>query len=218
MNPRDDHEWALSSADPDIQFRRLTIVQAISELAMARAHEIDEAQIRVYTLALLELDLELVVQACGELAKQPRREGQTALPAVGDIIARCYKIREDEKKAAEERAFAEAYQRADVMPMARREALNDWLKRSIQAGTHGHRTPDPPFKLSDSLDATYRCHGCRDTGWMRECQCGRPGCRACFYGRMKRCGCQPQPMPVERPESKTPRRRGQSWNRAGESG
>lgn len=219
MTPHEDRNlpW-VPPDDGDWEYRRFTIGHAVAEMGIARAVQLDDAHLMVYANGLVDLDLELVVVACRHLGKQKRREGETALPSIGDIRDRCHQIRADEKRAEEQRAFDEAYHRAnDPMPQARRDALNSWLKDAIRAVQHGHRAAPPPFKLQDSTDVTYKCADCHDTGWVRECHCGERGCRRCHYQRTLRCPCRP--VPVAAPPDPEPRRkrRGGGWSKPSES-
>ena len=67
---------------------------AIGWLAVARGTELDDVQIKVYLKQLTRAPIrpQWVVAACEEMAGEPREKGETAMPAVGDILRRAHAI------------------------------------------------------------------------------------------------------------------------------
>jgi hypothetical protein len=61
---------------------------SLTNLAAARSAVADEASLRIYTKLLADLSPILVSRACMELALEPRRDYETALPSVGTIRER----------------------------------------------------------------------------------------------------------------------------------
>jgi len=206
-----------SPEEADLEYRKLTVGHALSELGIARGVQLDDAHLLVYTRALIDLDTELVVEACRYFGLQKRKDGETALPSVGDLRDRCRRIRAEQQRVEDERAYEEAYRRKhDVMPAARRAELDAWLAHCFDQITGGKPYPSMPGGTHDSLDVTYRCAECHDAGFVRVCECGRGICADCRYQRMAKCGCRPQPAPQVPPEPKPARRqRGTGWHRAG---
>jgi len=64
-----------SPEEADLEYRKLTVGHALSELGIARGVQLDDAHLLVYTRALIDLDTELVVEACRYFGLQKRKDG-----------------------------------------------------------------------------------------------------------------------------------------------
>jgi hypothetical protein len=214
MIPPEDDDEARQAAE--WEYRRGSVNHAVSCLAIARAVPMDDGQLRVYIDGLLDLDLELVEEACRALGKLKRQAGETALPSIGDIRDRCWEIRREQRRVEEDLAQEEAYHRdREVIPQARAEMWKAHLKAVIQAKRYGHRPPPSPIPLDDTR-VTYQCGECHDTGWIPACHCEQRSCRDCRYRTVRRCPCRPQAAPhVPPPPNEPPRTRGGKWHRSG---
>lgn len=80
-------------------------VQALKFLSVARQAEMDFDASGVYLIALADLDPALVMRACRELAHEPRREFEAAMPPVGTIRARVEQLAREDAKAAREARY-----------------------------------------------------------------------------------------------------------------
>lgn len=75
------------------QQRNREIVRALGILATARQVTLADDVMLVYPGLLADCDVEDILQACKELAREPRAEFESSFPAVGTIIARAEAIR-----------------------------------------------------------------------------------------------------------------------------
>ena len=62
---------------------------AMMKLAAARQATLTELSQQVYLEDLQDVAVEFVEAACHTLAREPRREYQTAFPALGDVLEAC---------------------------------------------------------------------------------------------------------------------------------
>jgi hypothetical protein len=75
---------SLSSAEPT-EWEKWIATQ-LTILASARQAAIGSRDLRLYSKALREYRREDLQAAVGRLSKAPRREGETAMPTLGDVI------------------------------------------------------------------------------------------------------------------------------------
>src|SRR5215471_15989978 len=65
---------------------RALIMRALFELAEARQTSISDSTIALYTTELLKWPIEDVLSVCDQIAKSPIKEGEKAVPALGNIL------------------------------------------------------------------------------------------------------------------------------------
>jgi hypothetical protein len=66
---------------------------ALAEMAMFRQAEVDDLTLELYSakLAQEEIPVDVIVTACETIGRTPRREGETAFPDLGTMLAACRK-------------------------------------------------------------------------------------------------------------------------------
>lgn len=63
-----------------------TILKALVFLAEARQADVSKETLKICAAELLRWPVDLVENTCHRLAKRPRREGETAFPALGNLL------------------------------------------------------------------------------------------------------------------------------------
>lgn len=150
---------------------QLSAAESLSRLAIARTAELDDVTLTVYLDALEDIDPPMLRRACLDLAKQPRKDFEAALPSVGMIRERCSElVRLDQ--------VADAATRLLPMP------------QSDETG--------PRYACLDCHDTSWRMFGCSGSGPVRGIPPNAPDISAYPCGRIKahsphtyaeRCAC-----------------------------
>ena len=82
-------QYRRGAADARIAENSATILRSLINLSIARQAEFGEPEQRVYVNLLKNLEPTRVSRACADLAREPRGEYESAMPPVGEILARC---------------------------------------------------------------------------------------------------------------------------------
>lgn len=139
--------------------------RSLAALAIARQADIDEPTLRLYAQMLAGCDEQDVATACGVVARQPRREYETALPAVGDLLVSVEQVKAERLEQA---------QRAKLLPKpAAKDDEPTYFCVDCYDEPSGWRSwrcggPSAYGLLSRSCGRT-KAHGPHD--WVSRCAC-----------------------------------------------
>jgi hypothetical protein len=113
------------------------VLQALTALARARRANFEDADQRVYLRVLQNAPEGAVIQACGQLAGEPRKEFESAMPTAGDIKARAFTINRQQLNVAASQKLLSAPEFADDNPPVEPERVKNF-KADVQAALRRH--------------------------------------------------------------------------------
>lgn len=105
----------------DVQ-RRLSLIKTLTGLAEARQARVSEETLKLYSAHLAEYEPGDVIEVIRAMARRKRAEGETAFPALGDLIDPLDRLR-DRRRAEQGKARQWAAQIADFWIWA-----EEWMR------------------------------------------------------------------------------------------
>lgn len=112
-------------------------IDILRKLSVRRQAEVDAPTYGLYAedLARERIDLADLDIVCYQIGRTPRREFESAFPALGDLLEACRHVREARRARELEAAAANAPKQILGEPMTR-ERAKAWLAK-IKAAAHG---------------------------------------------------------------------------------
>ena len=152
----------------------LVIAEALTRLAVGRGGSLDDITVEVYLSDLQRFDPALVARACERWRTVPRKEFETTLPAVGQLIATIERLAREDAEDAQMRALPPPTRDDEDGPRyACRDCLDhDWGPAMWCPGSGASRASvkhERHAKLETVMCGRPKPHGCHT--FVGRCHC-----------------------------------------------